>query len=111
MEQFLTKVNIYLNIEINSTKSIFGCWCIFCKEFSRYNFDVITIIINLLSLPIVLQLKGSEGAIGFYKLLVKLVAQKPMEFFKNHKDWLGGNGTEKPINATIFPSLIRKNFA
>ena len=54
-----------------------------------------------------MQLKGSEGAIGFYKLLVKLVAQKPMEFFKSHKDWLGGNGTEKPINA-IFTSLIRK---
>ena len=57
---------------------------------------------------LLLQLKGSDGALGFYKLLVKLVAQKPMEFFKSHKDWLGGNGTEKPINATIFPSLIRK---
>ena len=54
-----------------------------------------------------MQLKGSDGALGFYKLLVKLVAQKPMEFFKSHKDWLGGNGTEKPINA-IFTSLIRK---
>ena len=57
-----------------------------------------------------MQLKGSEGALGFYKLLVKLVAQKPVEFFKDHKDWLGGNGTEKPINETIFTSLTRKKF-
>ena len=32
-------------------------------------------------------LQGEGGAVGYYRLLLRLMAQKPLEFFEKHQDW------------------------
>ena len=46
-----------------------------CHNFLRYFFKFCYIF----------QIRGDS--IGFYKLLYRLVAQKPLEFFQNHSPW------------------------
>ena len=42
------------------------------------------------------QIKGDDGAVGFYKLLLRLVASKPLSFFKEHQKYLC-HLNEKPL--------------
>jgi hypothetical protein len=35
-----------------------------------------------------LQLKGNEGAVNFYRLCFRLVSQKSLQFFRQHRDWI-----------------------
>ena len=59
--------------------------------------------------------KGKDGTVEYFKLLLKLVARKPLEFFLNHQQWLTSrnetfapsgkmqNGVTQPLTAPEAP--------
>ena len=55
-----------LNLEVDS------CFCEFLYSESVVSF--------------LFQIKGDDGAVGYYRLLFRLIAQKPLEFFLENKE-------------------------
>ena len=52
---------------------------------------------------IFMQLQGETGAIGFHKICYRIIAQKPLGYFKKHFSWiLDAKDESKPTVNEIF---------
>ena len=60
---------------------------------------------NVNELCILIQLQGETGVIGFHKICYRIVAQKPLGYFKKHFSWIldAKDGSKPTVNEIFTP--------